>query len=352
MGRRNEHLHLYRQAGRDDAFQRRHARNYYVMGRQLADDGLLKEAHRLLKRALRYDAEMAPALRTLAGVEFNMGNLPNARQYLARAQALAPDDPDTWFLAGNVAFCENNPEAALSAYQRARQLGAQGPELQYNFGLTYLALGKAAEAQRLFLALLKEQPQHARGWDALGCARRLLKDREGATTAFLKALDLEHGLNDARDHLAQLLLEMNNPHYAQRILEEALELDPGRHSSLHLLGAAHATIGNFADAVAAWEKLILLGDPLPETYHLLANAYLHLQRRSEAIHTLERLLELYPDHVSGHLQLSLLLLESGDYARGWRHLDRAQALEPDNSAVRYTLTAAQALAPRPDSCAD
>ncbi|HEY3415890.1 MAG TPA: hypothetical protein VGM23_03305, partial [Armatimonadota bacterium] len=56
--------------------------------------------------------------------------------------------------------------------------------------------------------------------------------------------------------------------------------------------------------------------------------------------------DLFPDHVPGHLQLSLLLLETGDREGGWRHLERAQALEPENPAVRYTLTAAQALAPR------
>lgn len=314
------------------------------MGRQRAEAGALDEARTLLLRAVQYDPQFPLALRALAGVEFSLGNPAEARQLLERVLALVPPDVETYFLQGNLAMNDGDTVGALAAYRIAETLGGESPELLFNMGLAHLFSGDGLQAAASFTQLVEMVPDHARAWDALGCAQRLQRNRPAALEAFNRALALDPSLNDTRDHLAQLLLESGNAPGAQQVMVTALEIDPERASSQHLLGMAYASQQQFHEAAACWETLVRMTSPVAaETYHLLANAYLHLHAKPQAVDTLITLVTHYPDHLPGHLQLGLLLLERGEGEEGWRHLELARALDPRNPTVAHAFTAARAM---------
>ena len=90
--------------------------------------GRLRRAERLLRRAVRYDAEAPEAHSRLGVVLLQAGRATEAEAHLARAHALAPDDAATLLhLAQAVASCGRWHEAERHA-NRAAQLGA-APEL-------------------------------------------------------------------------------------------------------------------------------------------------------------------------------------------------------------------------------
>lgn len=321
------------------AFALRHAHNYYIMGKRCAENGALAEARRHLLHCLHHDANYLPALRILATLEYTLGDLPAARKTLSRVLTLTAPDPELMFLAGNIALSDHNPREAADAFHQAELLGGTSVELYYNMGLAHLVLGEGEPAARAVQNVLAQNPLHHRAWDALGCARRLMKDYDGALDAFKRTLQLEPGFHETRDHLAQLLMELNHADMAREVLETALADDPLRRSSRHLLGMAHAAAGNYAEAVACWETNILQGDASPEGYHLLANAYLHLNDPAQAMLTLETLVTLFPTHIPGHLQLALLYLEHGRRAQGWEHIELARALDPNNPMLAHVMKA-------------
>lgn len=346
MNKRSDHLSLHRASGRDASFQRRHAHNYYIMGRRRAEEGATEDARFLLTRALAFDQQYVPALRSLASVELSLQHRASARGYLERALTISPHDPECYVLLGNIALGEQQPHEALASYAKATELGGNSPDLQFNTGLAHLLLSHGDEAAAIFTQLVTEQPANPRAWDALGCALRLLKDYPNAINAFVQALQLDHSFNEARDHLAQLLMETGNAHRACHVLESALALDPARANSRHLLGMAYASVQQFAKAVECWEALIHDGHDTAECYHLLANAYLHLDRDEEARRTLEILIERYPAHLPGQIQLALLLFDQGESERGYHYLDQARALDPHNPAVDHAFLTARILCPR------
>lgn len=321
------------------AARRRHAYNYYILGQQCVDDGAVDVARQHLTRALGYDPDFVPALRVLANLEYTQHHFDVARHLLQRALTQTPDDGELQFLLGGLELGDGHPEAALAAYQRAALLGDDSPELQFNVGLAYLFTSQPQPAADTLQRLLDAHPDHQRGWDALGCARRMLRDVDGAMHAFLQALEIDPMLNDARDHLAQLMLDAGHFPHARQVLETALDVDPERVSSRHLLGVALASQHRYEEAVVCWQQIIARGAATPDTYHLLANAYLHLSRTSHAIGTLETLLTLAPHHVAGHLQLALLLLEQGEHTRARFHLEQAKTLDPQHPTVLHVLAA-------------
>ena len=344
---RNEPSQFAQTADRLSASRRRHAGNYVVMASHHIERGEWDEARRMLLRARECDAELARVWRLLAQVEFSRGEQAEARRYLAQALVRDPDDPEAIFLQGNLALNDRDAHAALADYLHAAALGGDSPELMYNTALAYLMLGQGKEANGMLTRLLEEQPAHARAWDALGCARQQMQEYVVARDAFQHALELDPTLHDARDHLAQLLLETGFAEQARQVLADALAGDPDRHGSRHLYGVACATLGEYARAIEYWEDLIARRGAGADTLYLLAHAYLRVEDRQKAIDTLLQLAEEWPDHLAGHLQLALLLLEDGDHARGWHYLEHARTLDPDNTAVRRMVAAAQLIAPRP-----
>jgi len=321
------------------SFARRHAHNYLMMGRKRAEGGALADARRLLHHSLDLDPEYIPALRMVAALEYTLGDLPMAKQFLGRLLLLVSPDAELLFLAGNIALSDSNPREAVEYFHQAEARGGHSEELYFNMGMAHLILEEGLPAEHAFLTLLKDHPHHAHAWDALGCARRQTKNYDGAVQAFQQSLLDEYGNNEARDHLAQTYLELGKAQLARQILEEALSLEPQRRGSRHLLGMAFAAADNYPDAVACWETVIAQGDAPPEAYHLLANAYLHLNDFALAMHTLETLVSLFPNHLPGHLQLALLFLEHGDRSSAGEHLRIARALDPNNPMLAHVLAA-------------
>ena len=251
MGKLSGQSHAGHLSGADHASRRRHAHNYYVLGRRKAEEGAFDAACELLRRALELDPLLVPALQALVTLELSREQLADARAYAERAVSIDPDDPDSLSLLGNVALSERHPEQALEAFTRARELGGDSLELRFNMGIAHLFLAQAEDAGVLFQGIVEEQPGHQRAWDALGCARRLLKNYAGASEAFMQALHVDPQMNEARDHLAQLLLETGDAPRAQKVLVAALSLDPQRASSRHLLGMAYAAEQDYPSAAVA-----------------------------------------------------------------------------------------------------
>ncbi len=322
----------------------RHAQNYYVLAVPHIEANDWEAARPLLQKALASAPQHFQALRALTNLEFAAGNLRQARVYLNRLlEAHDPRDAETLFLRGNIELSEGMLLQALKSYQRAEAIEGSTPELEFNKGLVHLMLGHGVDAAAIFTRLTQLQPENARTWDALGCALRMTKDFSGATHAFTQALQCDPALNDARDHLAQMLLEMGNPREALTVLEAALAVDDDRASSHHLRGLAYAALHDYPHAINCWETRIARGGAMAETFHLLANAYLQTNNRARAMQVLQTMVAQYPAHLAGHLQLALLLLENGEFEQGWHHLEHARALDPKHPTVIQLVNAANAM---------
>jgi tetratricopeptide (TPR) repeat protein len=338
------YLKRAQQTSQHAAARHRHAQNCFVVASGYLEDNRLEEARALLQRGLQYDHGHLPSLRALTNLEFSFGNLDLAREYLKRIMEYEErEQAETLFLQGNIELHDGNLTEALEKYQRAAELGDRTPELDFNTGLTYLMLGHGAQAREIFERMVEEDAGNARAWDALGCALRLEKENPAAMQAFQQALQIDSQQHDTRDHLAQLLLEMGDPQQARQVLETALSYEPERVTSRHMLGLVFATLQDFPQAISCWEELVALDCALPETYHLLANAYLQQHNRYKAIATLKMVLALRTYHLPAHLQLALLLMEQGDIEEAWHHLEQAQALDPQNPTVVQLINAANAI---------
>lgn len=171
-----------------------------------------------------------------------------------------------------------------------------------NLGTTLVNAGRAAEAERHFVAALRLRPNFAEAENNLGdCLTRLGRAAE-AVPHLERALSLQRRYADAQNNLGTALMALGRAEEGKARFAEAVRLKPE-------LAVAHFNLG-LATASG--------GQPAAAIDHF-----------AEA-------LRLQPGNAEAELNLGLALALSGRFAEAEPHFDRALRLKPDNPAAHLT----------------
>lgn len=125
------------------------------------------EARVKYETALAGDPTLAPALINLGLLLSEAGEYEPAIEYLRRAQAIRPDDPEILINLGAVEQRRSNPRA-IAAYRRALELRPDDRKALRALGLAYGNSGQAAAAERCFRRLVELRPNDAEARLQLG----------------------------------------------------------------------------------------------------------------------------------------------------------------------------------------
>jgi tetratricopeptide (TPR) repeat protein len=175
-----------------------------------------------VKQALREMAQKAAAApddvdawKRLAEVQYRAGQIE--RRYLAEAAASyrhvlerQPDNLETIRSLGNIAFDQEQSDAAVGYYQRYLQLKPDDLNVQTDLATMYLAAGKTDQAIQAYEAVLKADGKFFQAQFNLAIAYRSLGDAEKTVTALEKARSIAPDDN-ARTQVEQLLARAKGP---------------------------------------------------------------------------------------------------------------------------------------------
>jgi tetratricopeptide (TPR) repeat protein len=210
-------------------------------------------------------------------------------------------------------------------------------------------LGRLAETENDFLQATRSYSRVTEGTHAVEAQRRTARilyaeqnDRDGAVR-HLRAFG-EANPRFATDMLvaqAELLLQMEQPDEAMRVIDEALASTPddpalhAAHAQLYLIQAQNASADGALDEA---EKLLDEGlDRYPDNTSLrysLALLYEDQDRNRKALDVLESLAEENPDDASILNAYGYLLTDRFNRHEEARdYIERALALDPDSAAI-------------------
>lgn len=195
------------------------------------------------------------------------------------------------------------PAEALDLLDRLTQAQPQAPLVHYEHGLALGRLGRGEAAVAALRRAVALQPTLARAWLALADHLRAIGDTEGADAA-----QLAHVRHSVRD---PALLEAGEALAADRLPEAEARL-----------------------------KARLLQHPTDvAAIRMLAELAVRVGRTDEALHLLERCLELAPGFREARQHYALVLHRDQQSERALVQLDRVLADDPHNPGAR-TLRAA------------
>ncbi|HEX9126130.1 MAG TPA: tetratricopeptide repeat protein, partial [Methylomirabilota bacterium] len=238
-----------------------HVGSNVLLGRYLFSKGQPEQARRPLELALSVNPNLAEAKLLLVNVYAQSGRFSDA---LGLAQDLHRADPKAagpLVLIGALQLGEQNPRAAIDAFEKSLKLNAHSVEAHRGLGQAYSLLGEHDRAEASYREVLKI---------------------EGNDVVSL-------------NNLAWILVEVRGkPDQALPLAEKAQRLVPNAGGVIDTLGWIHYRRESYGEA----EKLLLqAADRAPSNglvqFHL-GMTYLKLGRKNDAVSAFRRAVKLDP----------------------------------------------------------
>ena len=149
----------------------------------------------------------------------SLGWLDEALNFINRALSQAPNQPAIHSLMGDILLLQQQPEQALGALLKARELGDGSSQIYFNIGSAYLALARYEDAKIYFDQALALDPLMVVAHVNKGLAEHSLMNLEAALRCFDAALCIEPSNIDAQWNKSHLLLTLGRYEEGFRLYE-------------------------------------------------------------------------------------------------------------------------------------
>jgi tetratricopeptide (TPR) repeat protein len=276
----------------------------------------LRMALSLLQRAAKNtsDPAISRALVTtclkLGQILIEKGDLRGAGRTLESAVASGLDDAKIYAALAEVYEADGHFENAIPAMRLAVLRDPQNEAYHFRYGLLLTdSHAPGAGIVRLQEAL-KQFPNSARLWLALGIAQLTYGQNVEAENSFKRSLALDAKAVPALAYLGVTYAERGQHDQAIRFYEQALALNP-QIATLHYLVADTLLKNPAAETTRAEKSLkraIELDPNFAAAYLAWGRLHVRAARYAEAAPLLERAVALQPEFVEAHYQLSRALI--------------------------------------------
>ncbi|CAO3382935.1 tetratricopeptide repeat protein [Azospirillum argentinense] len=318
---------------------------------RLERSGRPAAAEAVLRSILAADGTNEEAWLRLGGLALTDGRHSRAARCFARVMLLAPDRAQAMHnLAESLRLTGRKGRASI-AFTRALRLRPDYPRALTAFALMMHDQGTGRGARHLAARALIADPAFAMGWRNLAVLFQPLNQPEAMVRMLRRAVLSDPANAGLQAAHGIALCEIKETRRGQEALRRAVALDPGGVEALGRLasglmqagdcdGALLASsrcrrvdptaadadtqdsltwmmMGDFRRGTAAIRRALTLD---PGNSGVLINAALLLHARNasdESMRWSKRALRLDPTSTVGRFNLSMTLLQRGDFARGW-----------------------------------
>ena len=281
----------------------------------------------------------------LARLNSGQGKYEEAVEYCERILELAPDAPDGYNCLAGAFLDAGLYDDAIRARQAAIQADP-GEETGYvGLGYAFYSRGQCDRAAPHFERAVEIHPRSGSNHAALGFAYACMQMWAEAEQEYQTAIELEPYQGDHHILMGRMHLEQGNLQEAEREFEAAIEIDPDDDQYVAWLARLYAAEGDLNRSVAMYDRAAAM-DPQDASHDLAAGfAYLNEGTNyGEAAARFERARETYIEHgaiarelAQASFGLALTHLGTGDCPSAIPHLQEAIRLDSAMIAARQYL---------------
>ena len=262
------------------------------------------------------------------------------------------------------------PADAVAPLREVASLQPSDPLIHHDLGLACLEIGRLPEAIAAFQRAVSNNPRYADAYFRLGIALEKLGDLGSAIIAYHRATDLLPSLTEAwfragalvhtlghrteaigcfrraaksgpktrfgRLGAARALLTEDRDVEAERVLREALALDPGDALAHDLLGNLLSEFGRFDEAYQCFSRAVTIAPLMAGSYYDLIRCRRHTVADQGLLARMESALGTPGLEIAQrqrvHLAIGKAADDLGDYARAMQHFDAADAVRQGSAS--------------------
>ena len=302
----------------------------------------------LLKKALSANHARPTTAIALTRVYALMGNVREAKSHVSEILRNEPSNRDGLYILAELQTKEKDLDAAIKTYER---IGKQHPsdiEAFFRKGILHIEKGDYDEALSLSQALIESFPRspvayrlkgmalfHKRNMDDaiaalqkstalqphpgayyfLGFAHYYKNELEQALNQFLKVVDLNPTIVQARTLIAVILLKQQRTDDAIAEIRKVLEIDGENALAHNILGSAYMAKGMHPEGIREFNKAVAI-DPKLADVHLKKGLFsLRTGKLREAETDLIAAVQVAPDVLNSRAVLASYYLRQKAYGK-------------------------------------
>jgi tetratricopeptide (TPR) repeat protein len=188
-------------------------------------------------------------------------------------------------------------------------------------GVVEMNRGDAALAVELIGKALQINKRSAPAHSNMGLALRALARYSEALSACDRAIAAQSDNVLAHYNRALILLDMARYEQALTGFRKTLGMNPNLREAHTNMGVALQAMGRLEEALESFVKADALQPRNADTLHNIGCVNQLLRRRDAARTSFQNAIVCAPQHAEAHVGLSECLLQSGQYAEGWREYE-------------------------------
>jgi len=294
-------------------------------------------ARKMLEQAMAAHPDAVQPRVLLARDYLQAGKTGKAVALLQEVREKHPNDLLLLVSLGEMQLANKDFKSAKATLERVAELAPNSAHAHFLLAKAYASLGEQEKTGQELSRALELNPKHY----AARLARTRLQMQNGEIEAAKKNLailkEVATDNPDVRSIEAELLIRSGEMGQARIVLEQRFRDNPGTKSLLELT-RFYWSNDKHQEAVVELEKWSE-GHADDVAVHLaLADAYVELERRKEAMRRYETILEISKNNLAALNNLAWLLIEA-DPDRALAYAEKASSIAPGSGEIMDTMSA-------------
>ena len=265
---------------------------------------------------------------------------------------LSTNNPRTngFLLQGSDALKQHNFIQALSFADSAAKYAAQKADIHFFKGRVYSELGRFKEAEQAYMKALKATPSYRGVWNNLGNNAYRQQNFSQAIDYYMQEVAQNKAPIPLRA-VGRAFVELGKTDSARTFFKKAIDLDINYAAAYFNLAQLEEDEGNFKQAIQYAGRAYGIEPDNLEYRYLYSTLLVQVDKGSEAILNLRKIVEKWPWHNGAHYNLGRALIQAGQKTEGENYLQQAERVRASQAKIDHLENTVRALPDDPYSYA-
>jgi len=322
----------------------------------------LQSAVDFYNQALKKDANFALAYTGLVDASLRMYQETSEPIWSQRAEAdgtrakeLGANLPEVHFSLGSLYSATGKTAEAISELQSAIKIKPDSDEAYRRLGDAYLAGGNKKDALPAYKAAIAKGPYFWLNHNALGVAYLRSGDMKNAADEFQKVTQMAPGEAIGYRNLGAAYYSLGRLDDSVQEYEKSLQYDPNDQKTISNLGTTYFLEKRYPDAVKMYEKAVKLRPNYELGFGNLGDAYRWSGRTADANAAYDKAIQLgftqlqvNPKDALTMGRVATYYAKKGDLAQAIEYIQRARQIDPTKVDPVYDSAEINAIAGKKD----
>ena len=208
----------------------------------------------------------------------------------------------------------------------------------FNLAIQYHQKNNLNEAKKIYLQILKINPNHVNAHNNLGAAYKQLGEIEKAKSCFEKVIQLNPNDVDGHNNLGLLLFELKEIQKAKSFFEKTIQLNPNYVEAHNKLGTIFKELKEFQKAKDCYERAIQLNPNYAMALYNLGVIFKQFGLSQKAVGYFEKAIKINPNYAAAYNGLGIIFEELGNNIKKAKScFDKALKINPNYVDIYWNL---------------